>query len=133
MKLSNWTFAVAALVAFPVAILNAATCSVPSSGYPTIQAAVNDITCATINVAPGVYTENVTVPRAVVLNGAQAGQPIGSRVSGGPAESVLTGADPAGSVAVLTITASNVTVDGFTISDAVTANAAVGIDIKPVS
>ena len=38
---------------------SAAPCHVPSSVYPTIQAAVNDVTCATINVAAGTYTENV--------------------------------------------------------------------------
>src|SRR5437762_10671024 len=91
MKLSNWksSLALAGLLTIHAGILNAATCSVPSAGYPTIQAAVDDSTCDTINVAPGVYAENINIARTVVLNGSQAGQSIASRVSGGPAESVL--------------------------------------------
>jgi hypothetical protein len=42
---------------------------VPSSTYPTIQAAVNDATCATINVAAGTYTELVTINRNVTIRG----------------------------------------------------------------
>ena len=86
MKVSNWkcALAVSALLIVHAGIARAATCSVPSLGYPTIQAAVDDSTCDTINVAPGVYPENVTIARAVVLNGAQAGQPTASRVSAGP-------------------------------------------------
>ncbi|HZE12955.1 MAG TPA: hypothetical protein VE086_04290, partial [Chthoniobacterales bacterium] len=109
------------------------TCSVPSIAYPTIQAAVDDTTCTTINVAPGVYAENVTIPRALVLNGSQAGVPIAGRVSAGPAESVIIGANPVGPNAVITINASNVTVDGFTISNPVTVNTAIGIQVKPVA
>jgi hypothetical protein len=45
----------------------------------------------------------------------------------------LIGANPTGSVAVITINASNVTVNGFTISNPVTANAAVGIQMKSVA
>src|SRR3954470_6698324 len=79
-----------------VASVHAATCSVPSAGYPTIQSAVDDATCSTINVAPGVYPENISIPRAVTLNGAQAGQPVAGRTSGGATESIVTGANPAG-------------------------------------
>jgi hypothetical protein len=111
----------------------AATCSVPSITYPTIQSAVDDPTCSTINVAPGVYTENVSINRSLTLNGAQAGQTVAARISGGPAESILQGADPTGSSPVILINAANVIVDGFTIRNSVTANAAVGIDIKAIS
>ncbi len=47
-------------------------CTVGASGadYTTIQAAVNDGGCATINVAAGTYVENVLVNRAVTINGA---------------------------------------------------------------
>jgi pectin methylesterase-like acyl-CoA thioesterase len=51
------------------------TCNVPSGGmynYPTIQAAVDDAGCATINVAAGTYRENVQIKRAVTINGAGA-------------------------------------------------------------
>ena len=111
----------------------AATCSVPSLAYPTIQSAVDDSTCTTINVAPGVYTENVSINRSLTLNGAQAGQTAAARISGGPAESTLQGANPTGSIPVILINAPNVTVDGFTIRNLVTANAATGIDIKAIS
>lgn len=111
----------------------AATCSVPSLTYPTIQSAVDDPNCSTINVAPGLYTENVSINRPLTLNGAQAGQTPGTRISGGPAESTLQGANPTGSLPVILINAPNVIVDGFTIKNSVSANAAIGIDIKAIS
>lgn len=46
----------------------AATCSVPSGAYPTIQSAVNDPTCTTVNVAAGAYAENVIINNPVTLN-----------------------------------------------------------------
>jgi hypothetical protein len=113
--------------------LSAATCSVPTLAYPTIQSAVDDPVCTTINVAPGLYPENVTIPRSLTLNGAQAGQTVAARIAGGPAESILQGANPTGSAPVILINAPNVTVDGFTIRNSVTANAAIGIDIKAIS
>lgn len=84
----------------------AATCSVPSVAYPTIQSAVNDSGCATINVAAGVYAENVSIPRAVTLLGPNAGTS-GADVRG-----------PEANVGSLFITAGDVTVDGFTFSNA---------------
>jgi hypothetical protein len=84
------------------------TCNVPAD-YPTIQAAVNAPGCATIKVAPGSYTENVSIARALTLRGAQAGRdarsPRGS-------ESVING----GVGPDVTISANNVTVDGFTLN-----------------
>jgi predicted outer membrane repeat protein len=65
------------------------TCNVPSGGtynYPTIQAAVNDAGCATINVAAGAYYENVTIGRAVTINGAGASSTI---VDGGGINCIL--------------------------------------------
>jgi hypothetical protein len=106
----------------------AATCSVPSASYPTIQSAVDDPTCTTINVAPGIYPENVSITRSLTLNGAQAGQPVAGRVSGGPAESTVVGPNPAGSPVFL-IDAANVTIDGFTIKNTVSTNTATGIQI----
>ncbi|MDP9025424.1 MAG: hypothetical protein M3N13_08630, partial [Candidatus Eremiobacteraeota bacterium] len=55
-----------------VSSIGGPSCNVPAD-YPTIQAAVNAAGCATINVAPGSYTENVTIARALTLRGAQAG------------------------------------------------------------
>src|SRR6266571_1450822 len=54
------------LGAVPVA---AAPCDVPSSAYPTIQAAVDDATCVIINVAAGTYTEHVAIDHNVMIRG----------------------------------------------------------------
>src|SRR2546425_266544 len=95
------------------------TCDVPTD-YATIQAAVNDPACTTINVAPGAYAENVVIGRAVTINGAQAGVATSGRASGGPGESTVSGNLPAGANAVFRIGASGVTIDGFTVKNAVT-------------
>ena len=129
---SKLTIALTALT-IAVSSASAATCAVPSASYPTIQSAVDDPTCSTINVAPGVYTENVSINRSLTLNGAQAGQMVGLRTSGGPVESILQGANLTDSVPVILINAPNVIVDGFTIRNLVTVNAAIGIDIKAIS
>lgn len=84
------------------------TCNVPAD-YPTIQAAVTAPACATINVAPGSYTENVVIARALTLRGAQAGHD--ARAPRG-SESVING----GLGPDVTISANNVTVDGFTLN-----------------
>ena len=105
----------------------AATCTVPSGPYPTIQSAASDPTCDTINVAPGVYNENVVVNFPTTINGAQAGNRYDERVGG---ESIVNGATPIGNVAVFSINAADVTIDGFTISNTVTAGAATGIVVR---
>src|SRR5437870_3515126 len=49
------------------------TCTVNAAGgadYTTIQAAVNNAGCLTINVAAGTYNEHVTIGRSVTINGA---------------------------------------------------------------
>jgi pectin methylesterase-like acyl-CoA thioesterase len=56
-------------VAIPLgakAAVGGPVCDVPTD-YPTIQAAVNDPGCSTINVASGTYNENVVIPRALTL------------------------------------------------------------------
>ena len=108
----------------------AATCSVPSVAYPTIQAAVNDPNCNPINVAPGLYPENVTIGRTLTLNGAQAGNPVAGRTFGSPSESTVTGTTPTGAVPVFKVTALNVTIDGFSVMNSVAFGAAIGIGIK---
>ena len=70
-----------------VSAVGGPTCNVPAD-YPTIQAAVNASGCATIKVAPGSYTENVSIARALTLRGAQAGRD--ARVPRG-SESVING------------------------------------------
>jgi hypothetical protein len=105
-------------------------CSVPGD-HPTIQAAVNDVGCDPINVAPGNYPENVLIPRSLTLNGAQAGNSYLTRVSGGPLESTVSGVTTVGSSAAITINASDVTVDGFTLKNNVnTVGAANGIVVR---
>jgi hypothetical protein len=107
----------------------ATVCSVPGD-HPTIQSAATDPTCDTINVGPGVYNENVTVTHSCEINGAQAGNAVSGRTSGGPMESTVNGATPAGNTPVFMVTASDVTIDGFTVRNVVSAGAAIGIDIK---
>ena len=84
-------------------------CAVPSR-YASIQAAVDAPACGTIKVAPGTYAENVAIGRSLKLYGARSGQDARSRRGG--AESVVNG----GALATITITADNVTVDGFTLN-----------------
>ena len=118
-------FTVAGLIAGPA--LHGATCTVPTD-HATIQSAVNDAGCETISVLPRLYNENVTINRPVTINGAQAGQAVAGRTSGGPAESFVYG-NTAG-LAVFTINATDVTIDGFTIRDIVSTGAAYGVIVS---
>ncbi len=91
-------------------------CYVPMD-YPMIQLAVNASGCSTINVAPGVYPENVMIPRSLTLNGAQAGNPVAGRTFAAPlVESTITGVilSP---LPDITIQAPNVTIDGFSLKN----------------
>jgi len=83
-------------------------CTVPGD-YATIQAAVNDVGCTTINVAAGAYVETVNIGRAVTLKGAQAGNPFAGRIFGSGLESTVTGQT--------TIQAAGVTIDGFSMTN----------------
>jgi hypothetical protein len=122
--------ALAAVSTFGVGTAHAATCSVPSFPYMMIQDAVNDSNCNTINVAPGMYNENVTINRSLTLNGAQAGNSVSTRISGGPFESTVKGLNPFGANPVIRVNAANVTIDGFTLKNPITTGAAIGIDVK---
>ena len=103
----------------------------PASAKKTIQAALNQVSSGgTVIVAAGSYSENDTISNPVTLEGAQYGQAVSGRTSGGSAESILTGANLAGGVPVITVNAPNVTIDGFDITDPETAYAAIGIDLK---
>jgi hypothetical protein len=84
-----------------------AVCTVPGS-HPTIQSAVNDPTCATINVAAGTYNEQVQINRTLTLRGAQAGIDARTRVPA--SESIIN--HPCGPVQIM---ADNVVLDGFTV------------------
>ncbi|MBU2668372.1 right-handed parallel beta-helix repeat-containing protein [Actinoplanes bogorensis] len=110
MKSSALVVAVLAVSAFGGGAAHAspgrnAVCNVPSTTYPTIQSAVNATACRTVRVAPGTYAENVSITRPVEVDGAQAGQDARSRRG---RESTLTGN--------FTISANDVTIDGFTIN-----------------
>src|SRR5436190_8953655 len=134
MKIRYRLFSLLTILVTAAAVsARAATCSVPTADYPTIQSAVDDPTCATINVAPGVYSENISITRSVTLNGAQAGQPTAGRISAGPAESTVVGVMPTGAHPVFAANAQSVTIDGFTVKNAVTLDAAIGIQINPGS
>lgn len=131
LKTQNLTAIALGAALFTASAINAssATCSVPAD-HPTIQSAVDDPNCTTIDVASGVYNENVTINRSVTLNGAQVGQTFTARTAGGPDESVVRGVSPVGSTPVFLVYAPDVTIDGFTIQDVVAAGAATGINIK---
>lgn len=60
-----------------------AVCDVPSVTHPFIQAAVDDATCETINLAAGTFNEDVTISRTVTIQGQGAGLTF-EEGSGGP-------------------------------------------------
>jgi predicted outer membrane repeat protein len=64
----------------------ATTCDVPTGPYPTIQSAVNDATCDTVNLTAALYTENVMVGRNVTVQGQGAAN---TAVDGGGNDSVF--------------------------------------------
>jgi hypothetical protein len=82
-------------------------CNVPAD-YATIQAAVNDTGCSTVNVAAGTYNEQVQITHTLTLNGAKAGVDARTRSTSG--ESIITN-----SCGPVQIMADNVVIDGFTI------------------
>src|SRR6266446_4211333 len=77
------------------------------------------------DVAAGVYAENVMIPRSLILNGAQAGNPVAGRTN--PlVESTITGMFAA-PLPDITIQAAGVTINGFSLSNV---GQATGILIK---
>ena len=100
-------------------------------GYPTIGDAVTasisgDIIHVCASAMP--YTENVLVNVTnLTLLGAQAGNPVALRTFGGPLESTVMGASPTASVPVFQVTATNVTIDGFSVTNTVVLGDAFGI------
>lgn len=61
-------------------------CLVPFE-YPSIQSAIDDVTCATVDIESGIYVENITVTRSVSIFGDALGSTI---LNGGGQWSVLT-------------------------------------------
>ncbi len=92
------------------------TINVPGPFGPTIQAAINAANSGdTIQVAAGLYQENLTIPgtlTSLILQGANAGTQgsSGSRAS----ESIIEASG--NTTAVVSVKASNVTINGFTIN-----------------
>lgn len=78
--------------------------------YTTIQGAVNAASAgATITVAAGTYNESVTINEVLTLKGVQAGVDARTRSGDATGESVINSSTGAN----LTISASDVTIDGF--------------------
>lgn len=82
-----------------------------SDAKKTIQAAINQVSAGgNVNIAAGTYTENLTINKALTLNGAQAGVSVSGRTKGGANESTVVGEISLANV-------SNVNIDGFTLKN----------------
>jgi hypothetical protein len=83
----------------------------PGAPFTTIQAAVTSaIAGDTIQVCAGTYKENVTINKSLTLNGANAG--IAGNAVRGAESIILTNGNQ---LNVVTVTAANVIIDGFTV------------------
>src|SRR5262245_51468841 len=87
------------LAVVPSVQAGAGPCRVPSSTYLTIQAAVENVACTTVNVAAGIYYERITIDRDVIIRGA------------GQDSTVVDGSH---SGTVVTIASGTVTIQGVT-------------------
>ncbi len=86
--------------------------------FATIQSGVNRVAIGgTVNVAAGMYAENVSVTTPLTLKGVNAGVDPRITCRSGPARGVEAIIDGGGTDAALAVSANNVTVDGFTIQD----------------
>jgi len=91
--------------------------------FSSIQDAIKAVADGgTVNVAAGTYNEAVSLNKTVTVLGAQAG--VDARTRSGVPESIVSNVGGA-----FQISADNVTIDGFTISD----SAGAGINIAPVA
>jgi hypothetical protein len=101
---------------------NAATVNVQSNSAE-IQDAIDVAAAgASVDVAAGSFTENLSIGKSVTLEGAQVGIAVSGRTAGDSSESTIAGTH--------TITGSTVIIDGFTLSDpdAGSGNVLVGLD-----
>ncbi|MBV6647923.1 MAG: hypothetical protein KI790_20855, partial [Cyclobacteriaceae bacterium] len=90
-------------------------------GYAVSQASSND----NVNVGAGTFAESVVVDKSLTITGANVG------IAGDGSRTAETIIDPASSAVAFTITAADVTIDGFQIgTDTSTSNASTGIDIQ---
>ncbi len=63
------TFIATLIAALAVSCVEAATCNVPTTSYPTIQAAIDDTGCTQIVLATGTFSEAPVIDRALQLQG----------------------------------------------------------------
>ncbi|REJ81428.1 MAG: HYR domain-containing protein, partial [Bacteroidetes bacterium] len=83
----------------------------PQSTAPSIQRGISAATVGgTVNVGPGTFTENITVNKGITLRGMNAGVSCGGTRT---AESVINGSGGA----TITVSADNVTINGFQIKN----------------
>lgn len=88
------------------------SCATPD--FTSIQSAVDAATAGdTIMVCAGTYNENVTIGTSLTLAGAQAGVSVADRTSGASDEAIVNGTGGS----TIQINASNVTIDGFTLTN----------------
>ena len=103
-------------VCFPV------TCNVPTNNYPTIQSAIDDANCSTIEVAAGVYNEQLSINRALTLDGSGRAtiiKPTSDKITRKYAREI---SGPENTVPIIAVTGgdvkiNNIKVDGSLISD----------------
>ncbi|HVX12146.1 MAG TPA: DUF4214 domain-containing protein [Pirellulales bacterium] len=101
-------------------LLLAVTDLTTNTAYATIQAAVNGANPGdTLLADPGTYAENVTINKSIILEGAQHG--VDAQTRNPVNESVVTGVGNNGDTPFY-ITASDVTIDGFTVEGATNSN-----------
>ena len=65
---------VACTLGVSCSLAQAATCQVPSAGYPTIRAAVEDPSCSEIVLAAQTFAESPVIDRDLTLGGAGSSQ-----------------------------------------------------------
>ncbi|MEK6281187.1 MAG: hypothetical protein AABN95_12610 [Acidobacteriota bacterium] len=98
----------------------------PTATFASIQAAVDAAGPGdTIQVCAGIYNEDVNVPATLTgltLNGAQAGTSVTGRTAGSPVESTVNGE--------VTIRATNVKMDGFSITHTESDSAVTAITVN---